>query len=154
VLQLSTTPWRRVGEWRYSSTHSLTSALDGGEWSASRPDRFTPRERASGTHWIGGWAGPRAVLDAVVKRKIPTTRRKPKPRTPIVQPVAQRFTDWAITAVFFFCCCYHHHHHLVIDWVLKLLDTLSMGKDHWDIAKVAVLWAMNVTHDVPNVRGC
>jgi hypothetical protein len=23
------------GEWRYSSTHSLTSAIDGGEWSAS-----------------------------------------------------------------------------------------------------------------------
>jgi hypothetical protein len=21
-----------LGEWRYSSTHSLTSALDGGEW--------------------------------------------------------------------------------------------------------------------------
>jgi hypothetical protein len=33
----------------------MTSALDGGEWSASRPDRFTPRKRASGTHWIGGW---------------------------------------------------------------------------------------------------
>jgi hypothetical protein len=32
----------------YSSTHSLTSALDGGEWSASRPGRFTPRERAPG----------------------------------------------------------------------------------------------------------
>jgi hypothetical protein len=31
-----------LGEWRYSSTHSLTSALDGGEWSASRPGRFTP----------------------------------------------------------------------------------------------------------------
>jgi len=27
----------------------LTSALDGGEWSASRPGRFTPRERAPGT---------------------------------------------------------------------------------------------------------
>jgi hypothetical protein len=27
-----------LGEWRYSSTHSLTSALDGGEWSASRPE--------------------------------------------------------------------------------------------------------------------
>jgi hypothetical protein len=36
----------------YSSTHSLISALDGGEWSASRPGRFTPRERAPGTHWI------------------------------------------------------------------------------------------------------
>jgi hypothetical protein len=32
-------------EWRYSSTHSVTSALDGGERSASRPGRFTPRER-------------------------------------------------------------------------------------------------------------
>jgi hypothetical protein len=27
----------------YSSTHSLTSALDAGEWSASRPGRFTPQ---------------------------------------------------------------------------------------------------------------
>jgi len=26
--------------------HSLTSALDGGEWSASLPGLFTPRERA------------------------------------------------------------------------------------------------------------
>jgi hypothetical protein len=65
----------------------LTSALDGGEWSTSRPDRFTPGERAPGTHWIGGWVGSRAVLDAVVKRKIPSPRRESNPRTPIVQPV-------------------------------------------------------------------
>jgi hypothetical protein len=32
-----------LGEWTYSSTHSLTSVLDEGEWSASRPGRFTPR---------------------------------------------------------------------------------------------------------------
>jgi hypothetical protein len=98
VLLQSTMPWRRIGEWRYSSTHSLTSALDGGKWSASRPSRFTPKERAPGTHWIGGWVGPRAVLDAVVKRKIPSPRRKSNPRTLIVEPVAQRYTDWAITA--------------------------------------------------------
>jgi hypothetical protein len=35
-----------LGEWRYSSTYSLTSALDEDDWSASRPGRFTPRERA------------------------------------------------------------------------------------------------------------
>jgi hypothetical protein len=52
--------------------HSLTSALDGSEWSASRPGRFTPRERAPGTYWIGGWVGPKVVLDAVVKWKIPS----------------------------------------------------------------------------------
>jgi hypothetical protein len=36
----------------------LTSALVGGEWSASHPGRFTPRERAPRTHWIGGWVVP------------------------------------------------------------------------------------------------
>jgi hypothetical protein len=44
--------------------HSLTPTLGGDEWSASRPGRFT-----LDTHWIGGLAGPRAVLDAVVKKK-------------------------------------------------------------------------------------
>jgi hypothetical protein len=88
-------------EWRYSSTHSLTSALDGGEWSASRLSRFTPRERAPGTHWIWGWVGPRAIPDAVMKRKIPSPRKESNRRTPIVQPVAQRYTDWAITAPYF-----------------------------------------------------
>jgi hypothetical protein len=43
----------------------LTSALDRGEWSASRSGRFTPGERASVTHWIGGWVDPRAGLDDV-----------------------------------------------------------------------------------------
>jgi hypothetical protein len=46
----------------------LTSALVG-EWSASRPGRFTPRERAPGTHWIGGWVGSRAGIDDVEKTK-------------------------------------------------------------------------------------
>jgi len=51
-------------EWRNRSHHSLTSALDG-EWSVSRPGRFTPMERAPGTHWIEVWVGPRASLDRV-----------------------------------------------------------------------------------------
>jgi hypothetical protein len=89
-----------LGEWIYSSTHSLTSALDGGEWSASRLGPFTPMERAPGTNWIGGWVGPRAVLDAVVKRKIRSSHRESNSRTPIVQPIAQRYTDWAITSRF------------------------------------------------------
>jgi hypothetical protein len=77
----------------YSSIHSLTSALDGDEWSASHLDRFTSKERAPGTHWIGGWVDLRAVLDAVVKRKIPSPHRKSNPRTLIIQPVTQRYTD-------------------------------------------------------------
>jgi hypothetical protein len=73
--------------------HSLTLALEGGEWSASRPGRFTPRERAHGTHWIGGWVGLRAILDVVVKRKIPSPCQELNHTTLIVQSLAQHFTD-------------------------------------------------------------
>jgi hypothetical protein len=64
--------------------HSLTSALYGGEWSALHPGCFTPRERAPGTHWTGGWVGPRDVLDMV----------ESNPRTPIVQPVAHHCFEY------------------------------------------------------------
>jgi hypothetical protein len=56
-----------MGEWIF-----LTSALVEGEWSAPRSGRFTPEERAPGTHWIGGWVGPRAGLDDTEKRKFLT----------------------------------------------------------------------------------
>jgi hypothetical protein len=45
----------------------LTLALVGGEWSVSRPGRFTP-----GTHWIGGWVDLRTGLDDLEKRKFLT----------------------------------------------------------------------------------
>jgi hypothetical protein len=50
----------------------LTLALVVGEWSASHPCRFTPRERVPGTRWIGGWVGSRTGLDDVQKRKFLT----------------------------------------------------------------------------------
>jgi hypothetical protein len=46
--------------------------LDGGEWSASRPDRFIPRERAPGTHWIGGWAGLARIVCIIVYESLRT----------------------------------------------------------------------------------
>jgi hypothetical protein len=59
----------------------LTFALYGGEWSASRPDRFIPWETAPCTHWIGGWVDPRAVLDVVVKKKILSPYQDSNPRS-------------------------------------------------------------------------
>jgi hypothetical protein len=53
----------------YRSTVFSTSALVEGQWSASRPGRFTPEEKAPGTHWIGGWVAPRAGVDDVERRK-------------------------------------------------------------------------------------
>jgi hypothetical protein len=48
-------------------THAfLTSALVGGVVSfMTRP--LYPGERAPGTHWIGGWVGPRVRLDNMEK---------------------------------------------------------------------------------------
>jgi hypothetical protein len=48
----------------------LTLALDGGEWSVSRPDRFIPEEITPDTHWPGGWLGTRDGVDTVEYKKI------------------------------------------------------------------------------------
>jgi hypothetical protein len=48
----------------------LTSALDGGEWLASRPGHFTPGEKAPDTHWRRGLVGPRADLEGMEKKEI------------------------------------------------------------------------------------
>jgi hypothetical protein len=73
----------------------LTSALVGGECSASRPGRFTPVEKSHRTHWIGGWAGPGTGMDDVEIRKILPYRDS---NHSAVQPVASRYTDCASPA--------------------------------------------------------
>jgi hypothetical protein len=88
-----------MGKWRHSSTHSLTSALDGGEWSASRPGRFTPRERAPGTHWIGGWVGPRAVLDELIKHLVVIFHRVSGGKSPRNRDLGSRLKSVAIAQV-------------------------------------------------------
>jgi hypothetical protein len=67
----------------------FTSALAGSEWSASRPGRFTPGERAPCTHWIKGWVNPRTGLDNVEKKKFLTL--------PGLQPVACRYTQTIVS---------------------------------------------------------
>jgi hypothetical protein len=43
----------------------FTFALDGGDWSNSRPGHFTPEEIVTSTHWIGGWLSFSGGLDIV-----------------------------------------------------------------------------------------
>jgi hypothetical protein len=75
----------------------LTSALVG-DWLASRPGRFTPGERAPGTHWIECWVDRRAGRrHGEVKILDPTGARTPTTR--VVQPIASRYIDCAIPAL-------------------------------------------------------
>jgi hypothetical protein len=85
--------------WRHTrGVAFLTLALDGGELSASRPGRFTPQGKSPWYPLDRRLGGPRAILDVMVKRKIPSPHQKSNPRTPIIQPIAQHHTNWAITA--------------------------------------------------------
>ena len=76
-------PW---GGKRYSSTLPRTSAPEGSGGPAPRPDRLYPRERP-GTHFTGGWVGPRAGPE---RRKISSPLGfDPGPSIPVVR----RYTD-------------------------------------------------------------
>jgi hypothetical protein len=48
----------------------LTSALDGGQWSASHIRCFVPKERIPSIQCIGGWVAPSSDLDDLEKREI------------------------------------------------------------------------------------
>jgi hypothetical protein len=62
VKQSRYTPWRRLGERRYNFYSFTTSALDEGEWSASRPGRALAQVKGPSVA-IGqeaGWAQSRS----------------------------------------------------------------------------------------------
>jgi hypothetical protein len=90
------TPWRRLGERRYSLYSSLTSALDRSEWSASRPGRALPPGKGP-TVPIGqgaGWA-PEPVWTQRLEEK---SSASVGDRTPVVQSVVSHYTNWATPA--------------------------------------------------------
>jgi hypothetical protein len=90
---LSTTPWRRVGEWRYSST-----IVDFGtkwRWVVSFSHRPLYKRGRSFRYPLdstyGGWA-PEPVWALRNRKKISCVSGN---RTPAVQPVAHRYTNWS-----------------------------------------------------------
>jgi len=59
--------YEEVEVWLYSF---LTSTVNGGEWSASRPGRFVPEKTAPNILGVGDSLGFRVGLDALDKRNI------------------------------------------------------------------------------------
>jgi hypothetical protein len=67
----------------------LSWAPDGGERPASQFSRFTPC-----THWSEDWVSSRVDLEAVKKKKFISLPAA-------VQPIARRYTDWAVPTPYF-----------------------------------------------------
>jgi hypothetical protein len=78
---------------RYSSYSFLTSVLEGGEWSASRPGRALPpgKEPPVGIVQEVGWA-PEPVWTQRLEEK---SSASVGDRTPAVHSVVRHYTDWA-----------------------------------------------------------
>jgi hypothetical protein len=79
------------GERRYSSYSFLTSALDGGEWSASRPGRALPPGKGPPVPIVqeAGWA-PELVWP---ERREEKSFVSVGDRSPVVQSVVRHYTD-------------------------------------------------------------
>jgi hypothetical protein len=112
----------------------LTSALVGGEWSASCPCRFNLGKRAPGTHWIGGWVGPRASLDDVEKRKfltIPGLVLRPLDRPASCQQLSRILVLVAVVVDMYYEMIHSYIHEALFLPVFLLC--------HRDVSTVAIL---------------
>jgi hypothetical protein len=89
-------------EWRYSSTHSLTSTLDvSGQLNA--PGAPFPGKEPSVHTGQGAERTPEPVRTRCRREKLPAPRRDSNPYHPILPPAVSRHTDWAIPALFLQC---------------------------------------------------
>jgi hypothetical protein len=80
------------GDRRYSSYSFLTSALEGGEWSASRPGRALPPGKESPVPIVQevGWAPEPVWTQRLEERSFASV----VDRTAAVQSAARHCTDW------------------------------------------------------------
>jgi hypothetical protein len=119
----------------------LTSALVGGEWSASRLCHFTTGERTPGTNWVGGWVDPCDGLDDVEKKILdPTGTRTPTPWSSSPWPVA------IPTALSFLCRRLH------LTWLILRpfkMETTYSSETSVDFQLTITLYYITVTVTVP-----
>jgi hypothetical protein len=92
------------GERRYSSYPFTTSALDGGEWSASRPGRTLPPGKGPPVPIVqeAEWA-PEPVWTQRLEEKSFRLCRESNLDRLVVYPVARHRTDWATRLAWRYC---------------------------------------------------
>jgi hypothetical protein len=130
-----------MGEWIYIHLF-FSSSLDGGEWSASRPGRFTSGERTPGIHWIGEWVDSRTGLDDVEEKNLaPTSNSGPS----AVQLIASRYTDWPIPSpiqqILFSDILRTQHVPCILYGKVKMLIICEQRRGHHELRGIGRKWA-------------
>jgi len=72
----------------------MTAALEGGEWSAAHPGCSLPPQERPGTHFTGGWVGPRAGMDG---RKISSPLGFDPGPSRVISYIAVKILDSPVT---------------------------------------------------------
>jgi hypothetical protein len=87
---------KALGGKEYSSYSLSTSALDEGDWSASRPGRALPLGKGPPMPIVqeAGWASELVWTQRLEEKSFRLCRESNLDR-PVVQPVARHYTDWA-----------------------------------------------------------
>ena len=112
----------------YSSTLSLTSALDSGGWLTPRAGRFTPGNEAVPTVQEAGWA-PRLVMTGEKNIALAAIRSP-------CRPVRRQSLYWqSHPGPHHYYYYYHQHHHWVVAVVVVFLkvcgDNVRDIYEHW-----------------------
>jgi hypothetical protein len=97
LLKLSHhTPWRRVGKMRHSFYSFSTSAIDGGKWSVSRPNRTLAPGKGPPVPIVeeAEWASE-PVWTQRLEEKSSCICQGSNFDRPVVHLVARHYTDWS-----------------------------------------------------------
>jgi hypothetical protein len=98
-MQSRYTPWRRLGERKYSSYSFSTAALDGVSGQHHDPAAFYPRGKDPPAPIVqeSGWA-PEPVWTQRIEEKSFAPAEDRTPDRPVVQPAVRHYTAWATPA--------------------------------------------------------
>jgi hypothetical protein len=99
----------------------LIRHLIGGEWSASRPGRFTPGLRVLSTNWLGGWVAPRAVWTRWWREELPSFSQPGTESRSFIQK-SSHYTDRATAAP---SCILSMKNQCANNWQGKLKHSLT-----------------------------
>jgi hypothetical protein len=125
----------------------MTSALDGGEWSASRTGRTLPREKDPDTHWTGVLVDPEPVwTQRLDEKSFAPAGDRPPPHPPSPsRPVRSQTLYWLSYRVSSFTVS-KLSSISPTEYIYRYYMILSINSDYFfvNLEALSFLWSRNL----------